>query len=105
MSKNQYLSSYQKGIVNRFYAGQDSRVANRLAELVSDLYVTTSEAAAKKKWETVGKELAKSNAEPGAIAKILTSRDLKALAELIGKPGFSAERPKAAKVKTDIDDV
>lgn len=105
MAKDQYLSSYQRGIVNRYYANQDSRVASRLAELVSDLYVTTSTAAANKKWETVAKELSKSNADPSNISKIVAAKDLKALAELIAKPGFSAEKPKATKPASDVDDV
>jgi hypothetical protein len=105
MAKGQYLSGYQRGIVNRYYAGQDSRVAGRLAELVSDLYITTSEGALAKKWESVARELTKSNADAGAITKIITARDLKGLAALIAKPGFNAERPKAERPKTDTDDV
>jgi hypothetical protein len=105
MARNQYLSSHQKGIVNRYYANQDARVIVKLQELASDLYLTTGEAALKKKWETVERELAKTNASPAEVARIVAARDPKALAALLAKPGLSAEREKPAKPASDRDDV
>ena len=104
MAKNQYLNSHQKGIVNRYYANQDARVVTKLQELASDLYLTTGEAALKKKWEAVERELVKTNANPVAVAKVLAARDPKALATLLAVPGLSAAAPKAQR-PADQDDV
>jgi hypothetical protein len=105
MAKNQYLNSYQKSIVNRYYANQDARVVVKLQELASDLYLTTGEAALKKKWEAVERELVKTNANPLAIAKVIAAKDVKGLATLLATPGLSAAAPKAAKPVNDTDDV
>ena len=105
MAKNQYLSSHQKSIVNRYYANQDARVINKLQELASDLYLTSGEAALKKKWESVERELLKTNAAPAAIAKIVASRDPKALAGMLAAPGLSAAKPKTPQAPADHDDV
>lgn len=104
MAKNQYLNSHQKSIVNRYYANQDARVVTKLQELASDLYLTTGEAALKKKWEAVERELVKTNANPVTVAKVLAARDAKALATLLATPGLSAAAPKTAR-PADQDDV
>lgn len=105
MAKHQYLSSQQKSIVNRYYANQDSRVINKLQELASDLYLTSGEAALKKKWESVERELLKTNASPAAISKVVASRDPKALAVMLAAPGLSAAKPKTPQAPADHDDV
>ncbi len=104
MAKDQYLSKQQKSIVNRYYANQDSRVTARLQELVSDLYLATGDAALKKKWDVVARELAKSNTDATAVKKLIDARDLRALAALIASPRFSAEKPTVAPAK-ETDDV
>lgn len=109
MAKHQYLTKTQQGIVNRYYANQDSRIVAKLQELVSDLYLTTEEKAKARKWETIVRELAKSNADPARVARIVNAKDVKALAELIASPKFSAaeKKPEAAKklAVPDTDDV
>jgi len=109
MAKNQYLSKSQQGIVNRYYANQDSRIVAKLQELVSDLYLTSEEKAKTRKWETIVRELAKSNADPARVTKIVGAKDIKALAELIAAPKFSAAEkkptPAAKSAILDTDDV
>lgn len=105
MARNQYLSSHQKGIVNRYYQHQDARVVVKLQELLSDLFLTASEAAAAKKWATFEREIGKTNADPAKVAKALAAKDLKALAAIVGDPKLSAATPKPAKPAGDRDDV
>jgi len=105
MAKNQYLSGTQRSIVNRYYSNQDVRVVQKLQELVSDLYITTDEKAKQKKWAIVHREMSKSNAEQAKVKKIVEGRDIKALAELINAPGFSAEGKKPEKPSPAVDDV
>lgn len=105
MAKNQYLTKYQQGIVNRFYEHRDARVVQRLQELVSEIYLATGENALKKKWDVVAKELEKTNAGAAVVARIVTARDIKALAALLSDPKLSAEQPRPAKPPVERDDV
>ncbi len=102
---HQYLTGHQKGIVSRFYANQDARVIVKLQELASDLFLTPAGDAAAKKWATVEKELAKTNAPAAEVAKVLAARDAKALASLLARPGLSAERKGPERPASDRDDV
>lgn len=106
MAKDQYLSRHQKGIVNRYYSSQDARVTIRLQELVSDLYVTTGEAALKRKWDAVARELEKTNADSAAVAKAILTRDLAKVASIIAAKGFEGAKAKPpSPAVNDTDDV
>ncbi len=92
MAKGQYLSSYQKGIVNRYYANLDTLTIQKLQEAVSELYLLTPKtgvpyAAAGKKiarhWATVEAALKKTGADPARIAKVLAERKVESLAALV----------------------
>ena len=83
MAKGQYLNPHQQGIVNRYYEHLDSMTAQKLGELVSDLYLAEGTAKAEKLWESAGRVLTKTPAN-------------QALDEVIPKPikigGFHALR-------------
>lgn len=92
MAKGQYLSSYQKRIVNRYYANLDTLTIQKLQEAVSELYLLTPksgvpDAAAGKKiarhWATVEAALKKAGADPAHIAKVLGERKVESLAALV----------------------
>ncbi len=105
MGKNQYLTSYQRGIVNRYYQHQDARVVSKLQELLSDLYMESPGPGSDKKWALIEKELAKTNAEAAKVSRVIASRDLKALGELLAAPGLSAAKLKPQCPTNDRDDV
>jgi hypothetical protein len=83
MAKGQHLSRYQQGIVKRYYEHMDAATSQKLAELVSEIYLADGENAASKLWKSAATALAKTPAEPEKVAKIVASRDVKALAALV----------------------
>jgi hypothetical protein len=85
MSKGQPLSRYQQGIVNRYYANLDSIAITRLSEAVGELYLCTEQKKADKLWASVEKALDKTAASDASVKAILTSRDVKKLAELVAR--------------------
>jgi hypothetical protein len=85
MAKGQDLSKYQKGIVNRYYQHLDTLTAQKLGELVSELYLCTDEKKAAKLWKSADQALAKTSADPAAVAKVIAARDAPGLARLVAK--------------------
>lgn len=85
MAKGQHLSAYQQKIVNRYYEHLDTIAITKLAESVSELYLATDQKKIDKLWTSVGKALDKTAAKDQEIRKIVTTRDVKALAALVGK--------------------
>jgi len=85
MAKGQFLSSAQKKIVNRYYEHLDTIAVTKLAESVSELYLATDQKKIEKLWTSVAKALDKTAAKDVEIKRIVTSRDVKALAALVGK--------------------
>ena len=83
MPKGQNLSKYQQGIVNRYYQNKDTIMENKLAEIVSDLYLCTSEKQAEKLWERAALALKNKHVSPSRIDKLLADRDVKALAAMV----------------------
>ena len=96
----QYLTPRQKGIVNRYYANADARVAGALQELVSDLALSESDAARAKLWQKADDHLTRCGVARAEIDRSVGKRDVKALAELVAKvlatPGeLGAKKPRA----------
>lgn len=85
MAKGQFLTGYQKGIVNRYYEHLDTITVTKLAEAVSELYLSTDQKKTDKLWTTVERALDKTAASDKSILAIVVKRDIKGLAELVGK--------------------
>ncbi len=83
MAKGQFLSAHQKGIVRRYYANMDTIALQKLAEAVSELYLSTDGKKAARLWESVGKALPKVLDDPSAIERIVCKKDVKELAEVV----------------------
>ncbi len=95
MAKGQYLSSYQQGIVKRFYEHRDGVLWQRLAELVSDIYVTSSEKALAKLWKAARETLTKAGVEAADADAIVNERRVQDLAAVVG--ALAASPPRARK--------
>lgn len=87
MAKGQDLSRHQQGIVRRYYEHHDTIVIQRLAEIVSDLYVEESPKKVAKLWERAAKALAAAGADDARTQTIVAERDLTRLAALVGELG------------------
>lgn len=84
MAKGQYLSAHQKGIVKRYYEHADSIAVTTLSEIVSELAMGPSPAAAGKLWTRAQTALVKAGVDAGRAADLCTKRDVKQLAEAVG---------------------
>jgi hypothetical protein len=83
MTKGQFLSSYQKGIVRRYYSNLDTIALQKLAEAATELYLTKDPKKLAKIWESVAKALPKVVEDRAEVEKIIASRDVKLLAEVV----------------------
>lgn len=90
----QDLSRYQKGIVSRHYEHYDTKLAQRLTELLSDLFLAEQAAKASpqdaaatkaldKLWARAKENLAKAKVPGEKIDALLLSRRSDRLAQLI----------------------
>lgn len=101
MAKN--LTAYQQQIVRRWYANFEAGRAQRLADLVSEIWLATTEKRRATLWEKAGKILLDERTATGpggtsggaaagesvaetraAIEAILAARDVEGLAALVG---------------------
>ncbi len=84
MAGGQYLSGHQQKIVKRYYNQLDNIVANRLAEVVSDLAVNEDPKKAGQLWQRAQEALLKTSADKMRVAKIVSTRSVEQLAKLVG---------------------
>ena len=84
MAGGQYLSGHQQKIVKRYYNQLDNIVANRLAEVVSDLAVNDDPKKAAQLWQRAQEALLKTSADKMRVAKIVSTRSVEQLAKLVG---------------------
>ncbi|MFH0938726.1 MAG: hypothetical protein V1899_05535 [Planctomycetota bacterium] len=82
MAKGQFLNSHQKGIVKRYYNNIGDISAQKLGELVSDLYLETNPVKIKQMWESAENALLKLGANKARISKVVIEKDIQALAKL-----------------------
>lgn len=91
MAKGQHLSSYQQGIVRRYYNHKETLTLSKLQESISDLYVASTDSAgakaADRKWKWIRQALLEVGLPPAAAAKIVEARDVAALAKVTGELG------------------
>lgn len=85
MAKGQHLSGYQQKIVKRYYQNLDAISVQKLAELVSEIAISTEPKKLDKLWDRARIALSKVEAPDGAVDRVLNARDVKALAALVGK--------------------
>lgn len=78
-------SAYQRGVIKRFYDNRDTLAIQKLAEIVSDLYVETSEKKAKANWARVKTQLLAAGVHAHQADSIVDDQDLGALARLVAE--------------------
>ena len=77
-------SRHQQGIIKRYYAHSGALGLQRLAELVTELYL--AEGSKKKKmWEQAGQALEKLEVPGSRVKIVLESQDPAKLAELVAE--------------------
>ena len=83
MAKGQHFSSYQKGVIKRYYQNKDTLASQKLGELVSELYLADSPKKLDRLWKSVETALVNAGANKARIEKVTGERDLSALAKLV----------------------
>jgi len=104
MAKGQHLTPYQMGIVKRFYEHRDTVLGQRLAELVSDIYLTTSEKALAKLWKSADDTMRKAGVDDAQSAEICTQRKIADLAAVVSALSASPQRSAPRKTAAPADD-
>jgi hypothetical protein len=80
-----HLSEYQKGIVKRYYEHRDTIALQKIGELVSDLYVETSEKRINRAWKSLETQLLAAGVHKHQVETIVGDRDLGAVARLLSE--------------------
>ncbi|MFT7463578.1 MAG: hypothetical protein ACI9EF_001923 [Pseudohongiellaceae bacterium] len=78
-------SKFQKGVIKRYYDNRDSIALQKLAEIVSNLYLETSEAKIKRSWKSAHTQMLAAGIHPHQADHILEEKDLGALAKIISE--------------------
>ena len=98
MAYGQEYSKSQKKIINNYYEHRDTIMLTKLAELVSEIYLTTD---AKKKntlWKSAYAALQKTEANPVRVQNVIAMRNVEQLAKLVNELTIGA---KPAEQKSD----
>jgi hypothetical protein len=74
---------HQRGIIRRYYEHRDDLMLQKLAELVSDLYLAENDGERDRLWKRVEAALLNLKLPAARVRALLERRDPKALARLI----------------------
>lgn len=86
MAKHQHLSRYQQGIVRRYYEHRDTLAITQLQELVSTLALGEGRPSdIQRRWDRTAELLARVGVPQPRVEAIIAGRDLKKLAEEVGR--------------------
>ena len=83
MTKGEYFTPHQKGIVQRYYEHKDTLMTQKLGEIVSDLYLCTDPKKAEMLWQRAYSALLNTSANRVRVEKLMKDRHLGRLAELV----------------------
>ncbi|MDD4889992.1 MAG: hypothetical protein PHU85_08670 [Phycisphaerae bacterium] len=73
-------SAYQKKVIQRYYDNIESISLQKLAELVSELYMETSEKKAEKLWQRVSQAMTALKVPEKVAMRLMAERDVQLLA-------------------------
>jgi hypothetical protein len=93
VAKGQHFTAHQRKIIDRYYEHRDTIALNKLSEIVSDLYLCTSEKKAAGLWKSAATALKNAGANPVQSANVLQARDVQALARLVSELQTPSRRP------------
>ena len=84
MAKGRHFTPYQKGVVKRYYENRESIAAQKLGEIVSELFLCKSEKKADRLWKSARTALTNAGANTVELEKLCTDRSIERLAKLAG---------------------
>jgi len=83
MAEDREYTPYQKRVIRRYYENREAASTQRLGEIVSELYLATSEKKAARLWEQAEKLLRVAGANEVWLERTVRERDLEQLAEIV----------------------
>ncbi len=69
-------TQYQKKVIKSFYDNKDTRLVQKLGELVSNLYLETNEKKIEIGWKKIKKMLTDINVHPGEVEYLTKDKNL-----------------------------
>jgi hypothetical protein len=94
------MGSSQDRIIKNYYDHKDTIMVNQLSEIVSDLYLAGTGDKADRLWERAASALVMTQVEPDLMSEVLKSRDVEALAILVGE--LTGKQPAAKTPPTPL---
>lgn len=86
MAGGREYSSGQRKIIDRYYQNEDTIVATRLAEIVSDIAMAADEPKKLDRlWKRAEQAIARTKLNPAEVRNVLGKRDVEGLGRLAGK--------------------
>lgn len=74
-------TQYQKKVIRNFYDNKDLRLVQKLGELVSNLYLETSEKKKETGWKKIKKMLTDLNVHPGEVEYLTKDKNLSTISK------------------------
>ena len=81
----QERTKYQEGIIRRYYRNLDAVRAQRLQELVGDIFLATTEKRRTTLWAKAGEILTSTGMPAADVGAIVQARDIEALAAAVNE--------------------
>ncbi|GAN34990.1 MAG: hypothetical protein DYG83_06665 [Candidatus Brocadia sp. AMX2] len=78
-------TEYQKKMIKNFYENKDLRLIQRLGELVSDLYLETSEKKKESGWKRIKKMLLDLKVHPNEVEYLTKDKNLSVLSKKLAE--------------------
>ena len=82
MPEREY-SKYQKKVISRYYENRDQIDEQRLSELVTSLYLATTDKQKVKLWDSADETMTRLKVPKSGIAHVLEKKDPALLAEVV----------------------
>ncbi len=74
-------TQYQKKVIKSFYDNKDTRLVQKLGELVSNLYLETNEKKVETGWKKIKKMLTDINVHPGEVEYLTKDKNLSVISK------------------------
>ncbi len=78
-------SNYQQKLIQNYYQNREAITIQTLGEVVSELYLATTEAKRNQLWRRAETALRNLGSEQAEATRIIRARDLAALAKLVSR--------------------
>ena len=75
------FTPHQRKIINRYYDHRDEIMLNKLAEIVSELYLATTEARTKQLWDRAARAMKQLKVPLATSSRVLESKQPELLAK------------------------